>query len=188
MVVVRGRRTLVAALAIVFASFAPLAAVDEATVRAAYLLNFAKYVQWPEDAFATSPGGALVLCVVRDREVHAMLAARAKDTQLDDQPVAVRAVTEPGEAEGCHLLYVPDAGDPRFPAIRRVLRDEPVLFVGDGDEFLRRGGMIAFVREGRRLRFEIDNGAAADSGLKLSSQLLKIARRVLDDDAPGADR
>jgi hypothetical protein len=169
---------LLAALSLGMRSAARGADLDDVTLRAAFLFNFAKYVDWPPDAFARTDG-SLVLCVVQDRRLVEELARQTEGANLDGHPVWVHAVGAPDEATSCQVLYVADADEPRLPAIRRAIEGLPVLTVGDGRTFLNRGGMIALVSIGGRLRFEIDNEHAEAAGLKLSSQLLKLARRVV---------
>lgn len=185
----RGWRTALSSLLAIVAvaagapRLAPGADLDEVALRAAFLFNFAKYVEWPAHAFDRTEG-ALVICVVQDRDLVEELGKQAAGTTIDGHAVWIHAVSEPAEATSCQVLYVADGGEPRLPAIRREIAGLAVLTVGDGRTFLNRGGMIALVTDGGRLRFEIDNERAQEEGLRLSSHLLKLARRVVG--VPGA--
>ena len=169
---------LLAAVSLGMRSTARGADLEDVTLRAAFLFNFAKYVDWPPGAFERTDG-SLVLCVVQDRRLAEELGRQTEGMNLDGHPVWVHAVGESDEATSCQVLYVADPDEPRLPAIRRAIAGLPVLTVGAGRTFLNRGGMIALITIGGQLRFEIDNEHAEAAGLKLSSQLLKLARRVV---------
>lgn len=175
---------LVAVFALAMAGAVPAthgAEVDDGTVleyqlKAAFLYNFAKFVQWP----AELGGDALTsftLCVSGElpfRIVQQYLAGK----RIRGQSVAVRAVDSPAAAEGCQLLFVSAMALPMQHALTQI--GGPVLTVGESGDFLRSGGMINLVRTDNRLRFEISRSAGERAGLRFSSQLLKLATLVAD--------
>lgn len=146
----------------------------EYQLKAAFLYNFAKFVQWP----AESNGGSLdpfALCVSGEepfRIIQHYLAGK----RIRGQLIAVRAVGGTAALSDCHLLFVSAASvqlQQALPGVRGA-----VLTVGEADDFMTSGGMINLVRVDNRLRFEISRSAGERAGLKFSSQLLKLATPV----------
>lgn len=148
----------------------------EYQLKAAFLYNFAKFVQWP----AETNGGSLdpfALCVSGDepfRIIHHYLAGK----RIRGQLIAVRAVGGSSELSDCHLLFVSAASAQLQHALPSV--KGAVLTVGEAEDFVTSGGMINLVRVDNRLRFEISRRAGERAGLKFSSQLLKLATPVGD--------
>jgi hypothetical protein len=148
----------------------------EKAVKAAFLYNFTKFVQWPAGAFESGVAPFRV-CVFTDpafrQEIEAMLAGET----VGGRPIQVLT---PGaaEARGCHLAYFAAAQAERAGALMPALRQAPVLTVGEGPAFLERGGQISFVLENNRVRFDVNKLAVDRTGLTVSSKLLRVARHV----------
>lgn len=167
----------VALLALACATMAPPAAiafasgttgqVEEYHVKAALLVNFTKFVQWPHD-------GALTLCVVGDAPGldQALDAREVKGRQIVTRRLEVR-----DDASRCDVLFI-GASVGRFTGdVLARLALAPVLTVGETDPFLNDGGIVRFFVEANRIRFQINAKAADQRGLKISSQLLSLAAR-----------
>lgn len=156
---------------------------DEYEVKAGYLLNFAKYVEWPPTAFA-SADAPLVLCVVGDDPFGARLDLSVRGRSANGRTIVIRRVGV-GEPVGtCHLAFLAgerDRGDIRVP---REMEDGPTLLVSDRSEFLAQGGAIALSLERQRVRFAIDVRAAERRRLRVSAKLLQVAQHVVGVDAP----
>lgn len=157
---------------------APAAQTREAgerAIKAAFLYNFTKFVEWPASAFA-GEAAPFRVCVFVDaafrREIDGMLAAEA----VAGRPVTI--VAEPQQTAGCHLAYFGLAESERATALLPVLRQAPVLTIGEGSRFLAQGGHIAFVLEQNRVRFDVNKRAVDRTGLAISSKLLRVARHV----------
>lgn len=150
-------------------------AITPPALRAAFLFNFAKFVEWPADQ---PDNGPLYMCVLDDSAVEESL------TQLlDGAPISGRSVTllrsvRNRPLRSCHVLYVGDSDAERVATAIEELKYAPVLTVGDGETFARGGGMIGLFIEDGRMRFAINPDAAQRAGLKLSSRLLNLARIV----------
>jgi len=145
---------------------------SEYQIKAAFLLNFTKFIEWPAGEAAGSP---FSICVLGEDPFGPVLDQLVEGETVGGRKIAVRRIR--AEATGsCEILYV----SKQEQNIRAVLAGAGagVLTVGEGDEFLDNGGMIAFILENRRVRFNIDQGAAQKAGLKLSSRLLAVARSV----------
>jgi len=148
----------------------------ERDLKAAFLYNFAKFVEWPEAAFP-EPTTPVTLCVLGDDPVGASLETVVKGEKLNDRRLVVRLLRDPQATQGCHVLFVgPEKG--HLPEILAPLHGTGVLTVGGTADFLDRGGMIRLFLEHNRVRFDINLDAAEHSHLKLSSKLLRLARAV----------
>jgi hypothetical protein len=150
--------------------------VSEADVKAAYLFNFTRFVEWP----AGTPADAepFRLCVIADRTMTAVIQKTMHGESVQGRPAVT---TEPGsvqEARRCQLLFVGRGAMDRAAPLLAGVRDQPVLTVSDAPRFAARGGMIEFVREGEHVRFAVNVDAAKRAGLTISSRLLRVARGI----------
>jgi hypothetical protein len=93
--------------------------------------------------------------------------------------VAIIRTTDPNGLTDCELVFLPGADTDRIDQAVRVTSTRPVLTIGESSDFLRRGGMIAFVIDGGRVRFDVNLPVAARRGLTLSSRLLQVARTIV---------
>lgn len=161
-----------AILCAVAALAAPVVAQDatlEYRVKAAYLLNFTRFVEWPAPA---TPRAPIEICVAEVNPFGPALAATLAGETASGRPLTHRIVRGTDIAS-CAVLFVPGtvAADPYI----RAAGTSPILTVGESPGFLRRGGMINFVIDGRRVRFTIRPEPAGRSGLVISSRLLQLA-------------
>jgi hypothetical protein len=156
-------------------------------VKAAFLYNFAKFVDWPAGAFpdARSPFN---LCVLGDDPFGPLLDRTVADDSIDGRPIAVRRGARLAELRGCHVLFVSRSERERRREVLAALHNAAVLTVGDADGFLADGGMIDFVLESNRVRFEVNLAAVEKSPLKMSSKLLRLARVVRSEPGGGGSR
>ena len=153
------------------------AAPDESAVQAAFVLNFAKFTEWPP-AGQPARQSAMQLCQfgVRDELTQAFRALEGRS--LQGAPIQWRKVSRLDEARGCHVLFVAEAG---LSLVQ--LGGLPVLTVSDLPGFAQQGGVIGLVRQSGRLRFEVNRGVAQSAGLRLSADLLSLAMTVFDGSA-----
>jgi len=149
--------------------------MSEYQVKALFLLNFARYVEWP----AVAPGekNDIVIGVLGDGKLGEM-AGFVKGKSVDGRPVSMRQVQTPEEYEKCHMLFFVASEKARFSEILAGIKTKPVLTVGESDRFLDQGGVINFVKKDERIRLEINLTAARNAKLKISSKLLNVADRV----------
>lgn len=140
-------------------------------IKAGFLFNFAKFASWPSE---TTPTDSLVMCMWGQSEFKKYFQAFS-NRSIKKWKVEVRYVNSSDEANGCHVLYIEkELGESDIHAIYERLRDNSILVVTD----LPSGGIINIVPGGKLLRFEIYPTRAAQAGIKLSSQLLKLAQIV----------
>ena len=145
----------------------------EYEVEAAYLSNFGRFVEWPARAgTATDP---FYVCVLGQDPFGPLLDAALRGETIGGAPMAPKRILGPEDAAGCRILFVSTSKDSQLNAILADVRTLNILTVADMPGFTRRGGMIQFVLEGNRVRFEINLAAAQRVGLTLSSELLKVA-------------
>jgi len=166
----------VMATQLVFGTFIPVVpsytASLEYDVKAAFLFNFTKFVQWPA-AFASAEA-PFTICIVGEDPFGRTLDDLVQGESVSGHRINVQRLQ--GDTQNsCQLEYV--AKNNSIPA-NALEAGSGVLTVGEGDEFVRRGGMVGFVIDDRRVRFDISLKAAANAGLKLSSKLLAVARSV----------
>lgn len=143
----------------------------EYRVKAAYLFNFTKFVDWPADPAGATP---LTICVASPNPFGSVLAETIREERVNERPLQARTVRD---ASGCHVLFVP-RGVPHQPYLRAA-RGQPILTVGETPAFLRDGGIISFVVEENKVRFDIGREAAARANLTISSRLLRLARAAV---------
>lgn len=152
-------------------------AAAEYDVKAAFLYNFAKFVEWPPDAF-DSPGSPMTLCIVGKDPFGDVLDTLVRGETLQGRPLIVHRTRDLLEVRDCHVVFLSRTEQARQDEVLATVRGAGILTVGEGDSFLREGGIIRFVLEANRVRFEVNLDAAERNGLKLSSKLLRLARSV----------
>ena len=156
------------------------AAEDESleyAVKAAYLSKFGLYVEWPATAFS-SPSSAINLCIVGEDPFGAMLNEVVSDQRIGGRAILIRRLKTVGRDSGCHILYIGEADTQRVTQIIEAVRGSSVLTVSDAHEPGAATGIINFVIKADRVRFDIDDQAAAQNGLTISSKLLSLALSV----------
>lgn len=153
----------------------------EYKIKAAYLLNFAKFVEWPTNKFATRTTPIKVGVLGKDpfgADLERTMAGRA----IDGRKFEIVRVDEADDARSCHIVFVSSSERRSFAKIVETLHKNNVLTVGEHDQFVQQGGVIRFYLydDARRsevtVRFEINGAAAERAGLHISSKLMQIAK------------
>jgi hypothetical protein len=139
----------------------------EYRVKATYLYNFVKFIEWP----AGVRNGPITVCVAGHNPFGTVLDDTIRGEVVRGRPITARVILEP--EPGCQVLFVPEGA--AVSAYLRAARGTPTLTVGETSDFLARGGIIAFVNEGRYVRFSISTDAAEQAQLQVSSRLLQLA-------------
>ena len=151
----------------------PAQAPSEYQVKAAFLYNFVKFVEWPPNAVeAREP---ITLCVLGKDPFGSELARAIEHKSVNGHPIAIRRVADAVAAQSCQVLFVSASESDRVAEIVKALRAWSVLTVSEIEHFSQRGGMIHFVMDGQKVRFHINAKAATDADLKISSKLLQLA-------------
>jgi hypothetical protein len=154
----------------------PAAALEatEPAIKAAFLYKFGFFVEWPQTAFSSSDS-PLNLCIVGDDPFGALLDDTVKGQKIGNRPVAVRRMKSISRNSGCHIAYLPQDANSHSAETLDALRGSDVLTVTDAATSGSDVGIINFVIADHRVRFDIDDAAAASGGLVISSRLLNLA-------------
>lgn len=158
-----------------------LAGSDSVTVsalKAAFLLNFAKFSQWPIDSLAA--GQRLGMCVVGDVAVADALTQTIKGRPIDGHELEVSILTTDAPTIGCHLLFVSASEMKRSSTMLMSLNGAAMFTVSDADHFAESGGVAQLIVERERMRFAINLDAAQRVRLRISSKLLALAKVIRD--------
>jgi hypothetical protein len=145
-------------------------------VKAAFLYHFTQFVEWP--AAREASAGRFVVAVLGADRFFEVAERTLAGKSSRDLTFAVRRVRRPAEAEDARIVFVGASEAGRVDEILRAVPETGVLTVSDMEEFAEHGGMIGFRTVNHRVRFDINLEAANRSGLKISSEVLKLARLV----------
>lgn len=151
--------------------------VEDSRVKAAYLYNFAKFVEWPPKAFR-SPEDPTVICVVGDERTSDVLESGLSGKRAGGKLVEARRPDSSSGIRSCHVLFIGFSDKQRITQLLKQLQGASVLTVGQSDQFLALGGMINLALKDSRIELEIDPDASSAAGLKISSRLLMVGRLV----------
>lgn len=147
---------------------------SEYQVKAAFIFNFAKFVEWPATAFA-SEQSPLYIGVLGDNPFGPDLERLIRDKTMNGHSLVLRVCRTVEEGKKCHILFISSSEKERLSEIFKNLRGANVLTVGETDGFTETGGIVNFVAEGNKIRFQINDVHARGAGLKMSAKLLSLA-------------
>jgi hypothetical protein len=148
---------------------------EEYLLKAAFMFQFPQFVEWPSAIWQDARN--VQLCVVEPNPFGSELEHLIRGEALNGRPLAAKEIFGADELAGCHLLFVSQrSGDPS--AVLRATAGHPVLTVGEAEDFLESGGIIALKMVDGKVRFEIHAANAQKAGLRISSQLLSLALAV----------
>jgi hypothetical protein len=182
----RGRRWLrpaLLALAVFCVSFwannAPSSetpTLTEYQVKALFLFNFAKYVDWPAEAFASdSDTTPITIGIVGENKFGSDLKNLVAGKSIGGRNIVIRQITTEDDCSKCHILFISGSAKQHWKAILALVKNKPVLTVGETPEFLEEGGIINFIKIDARIRLKINLDAARQAQLQISSKLLSVA-------------
>jgi hypothetical protein len=153
-------------------------AVSAEQLKAAFLFNFVRFVEWPTNAFA-SDSVPITIGVIGSDKFATELTTLLKDKKAHNHPLNVKKLSAPADAANCQVVFVADGESRRASQIVDATKAKPILLVGEADDFLDNGGMINIVQDERqkRLLFDINPQSAEKANLIISSHLLRLARK-----------
>jgi hypothetical protein len=151
---------------------APVA--DEYPVKAAFLFNIAKFVEWPADSFKGADD-AITICVLGQNPFGGALEDVVRNKTVANRPFIVRDISNAPQAGKCQIVFVSASERKRFRSILEDLKGRSILTVGEAEDFTANGGIVNFKLKDARVRIEIDIGAADRAKLHISSKLLSLA-------------
>ncbi|MGD0694030.1 MAG: YfiR family protein [Terriglobia bacterium] len=154
---------------------------SEYQVKAAFLYNFAKFVEWPPDP-SSDLSDPITICVIGHDPFGTVLDEAVRGKTVSGHRLVIRR-SKPGQSwTGCQIAFISSAEGKDLPSILESSKGSGVLTVGEMEGFAQRGGMINFVIEQERVHFEVNVEAAERAGLKISSKLLSLAKIVREQD------
>lgn len=151
----------------------------EYQVKAAFLYNFAKFVEWPPSGFSDA-SAPLRICVFGQDPFGQELRDITREKIVNGHKLQVDQVVDLKLARACHVLFISSSEKAQLTSILESLRGTDALTVGDAKGFVQQGGMINFLLENNRVQFEVNQKAAEQAGLKISSKLLNVAKHVIE--------
>ena len=170
-----------AAIAVTCSTASATQTASPLELRAAFIYNFAKFTEWP--AHSTAGDAPIAVCVVDDPRASEVFRQVVKGRTVGNHGLAVRTVGLTPELRSCQVVYAPDVDTERAADLLMTIGDAAVLSISDYEHFARMGGIANFVLEGGKMRFAINIDAAQRARLRVSSQLLALARVVKGSDA-----
>jgi hypothetical protein len=150
--------------------------VSELDVKAAFILNFLKFVEWP--AAPAAGDSSIVVLLVGDDPLIPALKSAAASASVTGRPIQFRAVRPGASIEGAHMVFIAASEQRQLPAILRRLEGQPVLTVGATEGFADSGVVLNLVVRDRKVRVEANTAAASRARLRVSAHLLRLARIV----------
>lgn len=165
-----------------FAASAVAAAADATTskeyqVKAAFLLNFAQFVEWPDDAFAGADT-PLRIGVLGEDPFGTALEEMIRGETVHNRAIVVHRSQEGDDLRNCHLVFISRSEKAHLPEVFASQGQGTTLTVSDIEGVASQGGVIGFYLEGKKVRFELNPAAAQKQRLKLSAQLLRLGRII----------
>ena len=157
--------------------------IDEYQVKAAFLYNFAKFVEWPPEAFKT-PQDPILICVLGHNPFGNALEEAIHGKSIAGRTFAYRQVSDAESASACQILFVGSAENKHFRSLLENLKPMGILTVGEAQGFAADGGVINFKLDDGRIHFEINVDAAEHEKLHISAKLLSLAQIVKPEKAP----
>ncbi|MDJ0851469.1 MAG: YfiR family protein [Myxococcota bacterium] len=151
--------------------------MEKLLLRSAFLYQLTHYAEWPPEVMG-SEERPVAICVVGRDELADVLERALRGRRAGERAIVVRRLQTVERAPVCHVLFVGWSDAERVDRALAVLARRPTLTVGDGADFAQRGGMIRLIKDGERLRLEVNRQAVERAGLGLSSQLLALAKLV----------
>jgi hypothetical protein len=172
------------ALLLVFSIFttSPGAAVEkdfpEAKIKAAYLFNFLRFIEWP-------PGSVIDthICVIGQKNGYQEAFKSLRSQSLNDQRIVIRELDDidnPQTLLSCQIIFLTSVASHRQKMVFNTLKGSKTLTVGENSGFVRQGGMINFIEKDSKIRFEINLRTANEAGLRITSKILRIADLVIN--------
>ncbi len=154
-------------------------AFDEQAVKAAFIFNFAKFVEWPQKAFADT-GTPITIGILRNNAFADVLERTVKDKTVDGRKLVVKRFNKVRDIQKCHIVFVSASEKASVSDVLDRAKGTSWLTIGETEGFAQRGGIINLIKEEKRFRFEINVKSAKKAELKISSKLLKLAKIVED--------
>jgi hypothetical protein len=150
---------------------------DENQVKAAFLLNFGRFVEWPATAFADQTG-LFRICISGATDVADALGVLTIGQKLNGRAIAVMQIDHHQPLKQCHMLFIGNVPVKERKSLLAEVKGTSAFTVAEEKDFVNEGGMLGLVNTDNRISFEINQQIAEEAGLKISSRLLSLAKLV----------
>ena len=150
---------------------------SEYQIKAAFLVNFPKYVDWPAEAFPET-NNPIVIVLLGETKVAGEIQKTIAGRTLNGREIVLKQLASGQEPGACHILFISAAEQQKSPDLLAKLKGSGILTVGESDDFLERGGIINLARRDQKISLEVNLSAAGVARLKISSKLLSVANVV----------
>ena len=160
--------------------------LTESQIKAGFIFNFLRFVEWPPKAFGTS-STPITVCVVGDSPITALLNEAVAGKTVEGRAVAVKHLQPADESHGCHLVFVSAAEAHHSSRMLDSLKGASVLTVGEVAGFSQSGGILNFSTQDNRVKLELNLDAAAHANLKISAKLIAVSRLVNEKSTQGVN-
>jgi hypothetical protein len=157
---------------------------SEYQVKGAFLVKFAMFVDWPTRSFPDA-GTPITIGILGEDPFGDEFETALKSEIANGRHFELKRFRNLQELTDCHMIFVSAPESQRLAEILSATRDKAVLIVGDRDRFAHEGGMVNFIKEGGKVRFEVNAAAIEARGLRISAKLLQVSRPVTPDGAKG---
>src|ERR1700733_3908157 len=147
--------------------------VEEYDLKAAFLYNFTKFIEWPPASLAS---GAFIIGIFGEDPFGSAIEDVTRGKSVSGHEIQIRRLKEPAEARNCNMIFVTSTDRRKIQELLEATKRSAILTVGENKEFLNQGGTIYFSMANNRVGIVINNAAAADKGLKVSAKLLSLAK------------
>jgi len=151
---------------------------DEYRAKANFLAAFPNFMEWPADAFPSAQA-PLLICVFGDFSFGTSLAETTRGASIRGRRIEIRWARKERDLRACHILFVSRSEGKRYARIFKAIQGASVLTVGETPDFLASGGAINFLFDADKLQFEVNMAAAKDAHVRISSNMLALARHVV---------
>lgn len=173
------RKTLIYSISFImicttFSVFAQTKVSKEYQVKAAFLLNFIRFVDWPSTAF-TSEQAPIIIGILGANPFGTYLNEIITDEKIGGRSLLVQQYQHINDIKSCHILFVNKAETEYLPQVPEILKGKDILTISDAPDFLKQGGMILFFNRSNKIQFQINLDAVKKTKLDISSKLLRLA-------------
>lgn len=151
--------------------------IHEDEVKAAFVYNFAKFIEWPSGKVNES----ITLCILGESPLGFSALKAIDGRTAQDKPLVTKLLNKSDDLKGCHIVFIAVSERNKLVQLLKIAHQQHALTVSDMDGFTQGGGAIEMVKTDDKIRFEINLLAAKEAGLVISSRLLSLALAVYDD-------
>lgn len=162
-----------------------LAPAPEDKIKAAYIFQFTKFIEWPDDNQAKS-NQTFTICIVGNDSITTQLQP-LNNRRVENRSIIIKTLNEKDNPVGCEILYIGKSVKSKLDKIIKLIQFQPMLTVSSIPEFAHHGGMINFVISDNKVRLEINLNSTREADLKISAKLLEISLNVIKHSSGGAD-